>query len=366
MNGRSQASRGTDRLTAPDQINSMAKTYRNLFEQIANFENLHAAYLLARRGKRYSADALQFGSRLEENLLCLRNELRSGDFRTGEYRTFTVYEPKQRLVAALPFRDRVVHHALCRVIEPIWETRFIHDSYACRVGKGTHTGADRVTEFLRRARGIWDQVYVLKMDVRSYFPSIDHGVLLSLVSRRVACPRTMRLITGIIYSWSPGGRATGLPIGNLTSQLFANVYLHELDKFVKHTLQIRFYVRYMDDAVIIHGDKRQLHEIKDQIAGFLKDKLKLRLNSKTSVFPAAQGVNFLGYRIWWSHRLLRKRSVTQMRRKLRRFEREYTAGQIGLNEIDASVQSWLGHAGHANTYRLREKLFEGFVLTLDR
>jgi len=343
----------------------MAKTYRDLFEQIANFENLHAAYLLARRGKRYNADALQFGSNLEENLLCLRDELRSGDFRTGEYRIFTVYEPKERLVAALPFRDRVVHHALCRVIEPIWEARFIHDSYACRVRKGTHAGVDRLTQFLREVRRE-GEVYVLKMDVRSYFPSVQHGILLQLLARHIRCSETMRLIEEIISSWPVNGIGIGLPIGNLTSQLCANIYLHELDQFAKQDLKAKRYLRYMDDAVIVHNDKKWLRAAHKSIAGFLDEQLCLQLNSKTSIFPAAQGVNFLGYRIWWSHRLLRKRSVTQMRRKLRWFEREYAAGRIGFDKIDASVQSWLGHAGHANTYRLREKLFEDFVLTDDQ
>lgn len=164
----------------------MAKTYKNLYSRIANFENLHAAYLKARRGKRYKPDVLQFSTNLETNLLALREELLGKTYRTGDYYVFNIYEPKKRIVAALPFRDRVVHHALCNVIEPIWEARFIHDSYACRVGKGTHAGADRVTQFLRRAKREWGQVYVLKLDIKSYFPSVDHSVLLGLLDKRIA------------------------------------------------------------------------------------------------------------------------------------------------------------------------------------
>lgn len=337
------------------------KTYRNLFNEIISFENLHAAYIQARRGKRYKSEVMGFGRRLEENLLALQQELIGGRYRTGAYRVFYVYEPKKRLIAALPFRDRVVHHALIRVIEPIWEQRFIYDSYACRVGKGTHAGVERLTRFLRKARRQWAQTYVLKLDVHSYFPSINHAVLLDLLARRIKDRYVMSLIGEIVSSWPPGG-GVGLPIGNLTSQFFANVYLHELDMFVKHILKARYYIRYMDDAVILHYDKRWLHETKRQISQFLHERLHLELNSKTNVFPAEQGINFLGYRIWWSHRLLRRRSVKAMRRKLKAFQRLYAEGEIDFETINASIQSWIGHAKHANTYRLRTRLFETFSI----
>ena len=340
----------------------MAKTYKNLYSHIADFENLHAAYLKARRNKRFKPDVLRFSANLEANLVALREELLDKTYCTGEYYVFEVYEPKKRIVAALPFRDRVVHHAICNVIEPIWEARFIHDSYACRVGKGTHAGADRVTEFLRRAKREWEEVYVLKLDIKGYFPSVDHGVLLGLLERRIACKDTRRLIRGIVESWPVDGGEKGIPIGNLTSQLFANVYLHEMDKFVKHELRARFWVRYMDDAVIIHGDKAWLTETKLQLAGFLAKCLALTLNSKTNIFPLAQGINFLGYRIWPTHRLLRKSSAKRMRRRLKRFKRGYSKGNIGLDHINASIQSWLGHCRHADTYKLRCKLFAGFTL----
>jgi len=164
----------------------MAKTYKNLYSRIADFENLHAAYLKARRGKRFKPGVLEFSASLETNLLVLREELLTKTYRTDDYYVFEVYEPKKRIVAALPFRDRVVHHALCNVIEPIWEARFIHDSYACRVGKGTHAGADQVTEFLQRAKRKWGQVFILKLDIKAYFPSVDHAVLLDLLEKRVA------------------------------------------------------------------------------------------------------------------------------------------------------------------------------------
>jgi RNA-directed DNA polymerase len=334
----------------------MAKTYPHLFEQITDFGNLHAAYLKARRGKRYSADALRFGANLEEELLALQDELRQGIYRTGSYNVFMVYEPKARQIAALPFRDRVAQHALCRVIEPIWEARFIRDSYACRVGRGTHAGANRLTQFLRQAERRWPgAVYVLKMDVRSYFPSINHATLLDLLRRHIACDPTMALIEGIVGSWPVGGGEAGLPIGNLTSQLFANVYLHELDLFVKQQLHVERYVRYMDDMVIVGSDKRELQATRAQIAQFLDERLALQLNHKTQVFPAAQGVSFLGYRIWATHRLLGRSSARRMQRRLRGWRRSGVAPA----ELTASVRSWLGHARHANTYRLRRRVLSG-------
>lgn len=330
----------------------MTRTYRRLWSGIVSFEALHGAYLKARRGKRFRPEVLEFGAHLEEELLALRAELGSRTYRVGTYRRFYVHDPKTREVAALPFRDRVVQHALVGAIEPIWERRFIYDSYACRVGKGTHAGADRLTGFLRRAHRMWTQTYVLKGDVSGYFPSVDHGVLRGLLRRYVGCEGTLWLLDEVVGSWN-ADEGRGIPIGNLTSQLFANVYLHELDEFVKYDLRWKFYLRYMDDFVLLGADKAELNRVKAVITRFLQDRLYLRLNPKSSIFPDAQGVDFLGYRIWRTHRLLRKRSIRNMRRRLKAF----AAGKIGMEEMRMSMMAWLGHARHANTYRLRKRMF---------
>jgi RNA-directed DNA polymerase len=344
----------------------MPKTYRHLYQQITDFGNLHQAYLKARRNKRYRPEVLAFSANLERELLQLKRELITHTYRTGPYRRFLVHEPKERQVAALPFRDRVIHHALCNVIGPIVEATFIHDSYACRPGKGTHAGADRVTQFLRQAQRQCHRVWVLKGDISRYFPSVNHAILLSIIKRKIACPETAQLIKEILESWHAEGKpGKGIPIGNLTSQLWANLYLNELDQFVKHELKCRWYVRYMDDWIILNGDKAELKRIKAEIADFLDAHLALQLNTKTGVFPAAQGINFLGYRIWATHRLLRKRSIKRMKRRLKRFQRGYASGSIELDYITASIMSWLGHAAHANTYHLRRKLFQDFSLRRD-
>jgi retron-type reverse transcriptase len=315
---------------------------------------LHGAYLKARKGKRYTPGVLRFSARLEERLLGLREELRARRYRISPYHRFDVYEPKKREVASLPFREQVVQHALIAVIEPIFDKRFIYDSYACRVGKGTHAGADRITDWLRRTHRMWPQTYVLKADVKSYFASVDHGILKALLRRRIRCDGTLWLMDLFVDSWNPE-TGKGIPIGNLTSQLYANVYLHELDRFVKHDLRQRFYLRYMDDFVIIGPDKTELNVLRSRIDRFLQEHLRLRLNSRTSVFPEKQGVDFLGYRIWRTHRLLRKRSVKRMRRRIRAWRN----GRVGDEEMEASVAAWLGHAEHADTYNLQRELLGG-------
>lgn len=349
----------------------MAKTYNNIYPEIYSFESLHAAYIRARRGKRDRAEVQQFEVDLEGNLIQLQNELIWGMYQTGRYRTFMVYEPKERVVAALPFRDRVVQHALVAAIEPIWECRFIHDSYACRPGKGTHLGASRAEAMLRKVKREHGSVCVLKADIAKYFYSIDHGVMKRLIRRRIRCKRTLALLDNIIDSTATSGDAhpVGLPIGNLTSQLFANIYLHELDEFVKHDLREKNYVRYMDDFMIAHHDKAHLHRIRAKIERFLWERLRLKTNSKTQVFPVGErygrALDFLGYRIWTTHRRVRKSSISRITRTLRLLRKQYAAGKVGLSKIRESVISWIAHASHAESYGLRRKLLGGIPFTRD-
>ncbi|MFY9328508.1 MAG: reverse transcriptase/maturase family protein [Georgfuchsia sp.] len=347
----------------------MAKSYRHLFEQIYSFDNLYRSYLKARKGKRSRPEVQHFEQDLEGNLIQLQNELIWGQYRTGNYRLFKVYEPKERQVAALPFRDRVVQHALVGVIEPIWEARFINDSYACRPGRGTHAGADRVEAYLRRVKREHGQVYVFKADIAKYFQSIDHGILKALLWRYIKCRRTLDLINEIIDSSAKPGdaRPTGLPIGNLTSQLCANVYLHCLDEFVKHELGERFYARYMDDTVIIHHDKVHLQQVRVEFEDFLWNRLRLKTNSKTQVFPVGscrgRALDFLGYRIWPTHRKLRVGSIRRIKKTLRRLQSSYAKGFVTVARVRQSVTSWVGHACHAETSGLRRALLGRFVFT---
>lgn len=345
------------------------KTYRNLYPQICSFENMYLAYRAARRGKRQRVAAADFEFNLEANLLELRRQLLSQTYQPGAYTNFYIYEPKRRLVSAAPFRDRVVHHALCRVIEPIWETRFIHHSYACRLGKGTHKALDQCQAWVRRYR------YAFHGDIVKYFPSIDHQVLVSLLARRIADRQALWLVQSLVDSGAgvqadetpqtlfPGDdlfallRPRGLPIGNLTSQFWANVYLHELDQFVKQQLKCPAYLRYMDDIALFSDDKRQLHAWKADIREFLACRLRLTLHPKKSlVFPTHLGMDFCGFILFDDRRRIRRSSI---RRFLRRFKHQrlaYRRGELSLEKMSESVRCWVAHAAHGDTWRLRSRL----------
>jgi len=345
------------------------KTYRNLYPQLYDFANLYASYRAARRAKRGRAEVARFTARVEDALFRLQAELRDECYQPGAYRHFFIYEPKKRKISAAPFRDRVVHHALVNVIEPIFERRFIYDSYACRVGKGTHRALDRCTHFVRQYR------FVLQCDVAKFFPTIDHALLLTILSRTIADPQLLRLCERIVRSgegvldserelhWFPGDdlfaplRAQGLPIGNLTSQFWANVYLNELDQFVKRTLKCRSYVRYADDFLLFHNDKATLHRWLGELRDIAATRLRLVLHpTKCQVFPTSSGVPFLGFRHFATQRRLKRPSVVRFRRRLRGLQQAYADGELSLEKVADSIQSWCAHAAHGNTYRLRSQI----------
>lgn len=271
----------------------MPKTYNNLFADIVDFQNLLKAYHCARKNKRYTFEVLDFTSNLEENLINIQNHLVWKSWRPGPYRCFIHCEPKKRYIQAPPFRDRVVHHALAQVIEPLFDRKFIHHSYACRAWKGTHAAVRYQQTCLRKANAKWDRAYVLKADISKYFPSISHRILYRVLQRTIRDKEVLWLCATIIRHGGDNGR--GIPVGALTSQLFANVYLDRLDHFLKDQLGVKYYVRYMDDWVVVGPSKAHLHEVLALAKIFLEDELGLLLNPKTEVFPASHGVDFCGY-----------------------------------------------------------------------
>ncbi len=355
---------GENRLGSQKEGDSITKTYNNLYPQIYDFWNLYSAYEQVITGKRYAPISLKFTFEMESNLIQLQNALIWKTYRTGKYYNFYVYEPKKRMVSALPFKDRVAQQALCNIIEPLFEAKMIHGSYACRIGKGTHKAADRTQEFILQAQAEWESVVCLKGDIEKYYPSVNHDGLKRIIRRTIACKDTLWLIDGIIDSGADPKdiNPKNLPIGNRASQLCANVYMGQLDHFVKEVLQVKYYVRYMDDFIILGPNTAYLWDIHRQIEAFLREELSLELNKKTDIFPISRGIDFVGYRIWPTHRLLRKRSIKKFKRKLRVFKKKYATGDIGYEKINRSVQSWIGHAKHADTYRLRRKLFSEFKL----
>lgn len=331
----------------------------NLFDKVVDLENLYLAYRRARRGKRLRHEVMPFTANLEGNLLALRRELVDGSYRPGTYRAFRIRDPKPRLIHAAPFRDRVVHHALVAVIEPLFNERMIHDSYACRKGKGTHRALDRLDQFWRQAEAAGRPVYTLRMDVSKYFFSIDHDRLVAIIARRIRDEQVLWLVELIIRSLSTGIReGAGIPIGNLTSQLFANIYLDQVDHFVKEELRIKWYLRYMDDWAVFGHNKEQLIEVRDTIAEFLGQHLGLTLNPKrTRIFQADTGVDWLGWLVYpGGYRRLRQSSVRRARHRLRYLVKAYAAGEVSLDYVKDSIRAWLAHAAYGQTRRLRARL----------
>lgn len=345
------------------------KRIKHLYEKIYDFDNLLQAYYMARKGKRYRDDVLIFTGRLEENLIELQNELIWKTYKVGRYREFFVKDPKKRLVMALPFRDRVIQCAIYRVLNPLLDKRYINTSYACRVGYGTHKSVSKAQCWLRKLSDTYDRVYVLKMDISKYFYRVNHNVLMSVLSRFIADRELLQLLEVIIRSETPFGLnlkdhefsgeridGIGMPIGNLTSQMFANLYLNEIDQYSKHQLRVRYYIRYMDDILILHHDKQSLWQYKNAINQFLEDHLYLSLNNKTCIRTIGQGVEFCGYRIWPYKIRMRKNTSLKMRRRLKHLVIKLKDGSLCWEKFNASYQSYLGTTKHCTSSGLRESL----------
>jgi retron-type reverse transcriptase len=343
------------------------KRHNNLWPQVIDFANLIEAAKKAERGKRFQPNVLRFNDNFAGELQRLREELESKTYRPGPYFTFQIVEPKRRMISAAPYRDRVVHHALCNVIAPIFERTFIADSYANRVGFGTHRALRRFTEFARSHQ------YVLQCDVRKYFPSIDHEILKTIIRRKIKCQDTLWLIETIIDAsneqeeavhyfpgdelWTPYERRRGLPIGNLTSQFFANVYLNGFDQFVKEQLLARSYLRYVDDFALFGDDRLWLAEARKAIEEYLAS-LRLKIHPiKSQLFETRHGANFVGFRVLPDRIRVRAENLQRARRRLREMQEDYRRGLISLDKVTQSLRSWIAHLEHGDTWQLRQQVF---------
>ena len=346
----------------------MAKRFYDLYPLLTDFNHLYLAYRKAARGKRKQPEVAGFEFYLERNLFQLQAELQAQVYRPGSYQSFYIRDPKRRLISAAPFRDRVVHHALYSVIEPLFERTFIADSYANRVGKGTHAALDRAQQLAT----IYP--YVLQCDIVQFFPSVDHALLEGILARKIGDARVLWLCRQILESGAgvlseqydmvhfPGDdlfaalRPRGLPIGNLTSQFWANVFLNELDQFIKRALQVSGYARYVDDFLLFSDGKRQLWQWKAALQGKLAE-LRLTLHDASStVYPVANGVPFLGFRLYPTHRRLKRRNGVAFQRRFKRLRWQYVQGRISLEQLLLSVRSWQAHAVHGDTWGLRQAL----------
>jgi retron-type reverse transcriptase len=340
-----------------------------LFDRIANFQALHKAARRAVRGKRRKPGAASFLANLEGEVLALERQLRDGAYRPGRYVAFEVDGPKKRIVSAAPFRDRVVHHALCAVVEPIFEASFIDHSFANRIGRGTHRAIEAYEHYRDR------HAHVLRCDIYRYFPAIDHAILKSDLRRRIACRPTLALLDSIVDGsnpqepvqvyfdgddlFTPFGRRRGLPIGNLTSQFFANLYLDGFDHFVTEVIGAP-YVRYVDDFALFHDDPDVLTAWRSCIERYLAGR-RLKLHPrKTQILACREPTQFLGFELHADgHRRLPEDNVRRFRNRLRGLRDRWRAGTISLADVMARVDAWIAHAEHADTWRLRHAIFRG-------
>ncbi|MCC6499703.1 MAG: group II intron reverse transcriptase domain-containing protein [Anaerolineales bacterium] len=354
----------------------MGKIYKNFYPQIHDLFNLWQAFIKASKGRRSHPSIAAFEYDLEPELIQLRDELRDESYQPGGYRSFTVHEPKRRKISAAPFRDRVVHHALMNVIGPMLERKFIHDSYANQIGKGTHKALDRCTYLMRR------YAYVLPCDVKQFFPSIDHEILKSVLSKTIQDASAMKLVEKIAASGEgilndeydmtyftgddpstgsgqglfAANRPRGLPIGNLTSQFWANVYLNELDQFVKQKLKVRAYIRYVDDFVLFSNDKRELHEWRSAIIDFLAS-LRLTIHEESAhARPTWKGITFLGFIVFPEHRRLKPSKGYAFGRRWRHLYFMRQAGTMTPEKLKVHAVAWANHAQYGDTWNLRRKI----------
>ena len=347
------------------------KRIGNLWPELTGFANLLAAAQAAAAGKRRRPDVAAFLLDLEPNLFALQRELLAESYQPGPYRTFTILDPKPRQISAAPFRDRVIHHALTRVLEPIFERRFSPHSYACRVGKGTHKALACSREGVRR------YPYALKCDVRKYFASIDHEILNEQLRRVIKCAPTLRLAAAIIAGsnpqeeaiqyfpgddlFTPFERRRGLPLGNQTSQFFANVYLHPLDTLIGERLRPGLWARYVDDLILFANDKRGLRAMREAIEVELAG-ARLTLHPRKSVVrPCGGGITFLGWRLASRGARLTRGNVVRFGRRMKRLGREFASGAADWQQVEQSVRAWIAHASFGGTQVLRERLFERFA-----
>jgi retron-type reverse transcriptase len=339
----------------------MAKTYNNLWNKVIEFEHIYNAYRVARKGKRYRHESLYFMKDLEENLITLQNELIWNMYKPLPLRQFYVFEPKKRLISAPNFRDRVVHHSLVSIIEPIFEKKFVKETFACMTGRGTHAAMRHVVKCARIAKRRWGGYYVLKCDIHKFFPSVNHEILKMIIRQTIRDMRLLNLIDIIIDSYEADGR--GIPIGSLTSQLFANLYLDPLDHFIKEICRVKYYARYMDDFIIIHNDKSYLRKLKIDIENFVNEYLNLTFNPKTGIFHEHQGIDFCGYRVWPTHVLPRKSTIKRAKRRLKRFTAVYKDNPGILKHAADSLQSFIGYIRHCSGWRTTRSMLNRIIFS---
>lgn len=346
------------------------KKFHKLYSNIASIESLLYAWERFKVGKRKRKDVARFEWDLERNIFDLHSDLIGKAYQHGPYFSFVITDPKQRNIHKATVRDRVVHHAVFEALNSVFEPTFISTSFSCRMGKGTHKGVDAVARMARSvSKNYSGPCFALKCDVRKFFDSIDHGILLNMLSQRIADAETMQLLENIIESYISNQsnlfERRGLPIGNLTSQLFANVYMNVFDQFMKHELGVKNYARYTDDFIVLSDDENYLQGLLPVIETVLKDRLSLTLHpGKIQLVSLLQGIDFLGYIIRPHHQVTRTRTRRRMIRKLHKKIVKHENGELSADALKQTLASYLGVLSHASAHRLAESLKNETLLSI--
>jgi len=331
----------------------------DLYNEICSYENLELAFTKARKRKSNQYYVIEFEKELKNNLLQLQTELLIHSYQPKSLKTFIIRDPKTRKISKSAFRDRIVHHALYNIIEPLFDKTFIYDSYANRKGKGALKAVKRFDYFKKKAsKNNSRNCFVLKADIKHYFDNVDHNILINLIQKRVKDERVIWLIKKILKNHKTINNK-GMPLGNLTSQFFANIYLDEIDQFIKHKLKAKHYIRYVDDFVILHNDKILLEYYKEMINKFLKHNLELELHpEKSKILLLKQGTSFLGFRIFYHYKLLIKRNLRKFKNKLKELCQQYYSKLIEYDSIYDFLEGWFAYSKQANTRNFRNKILK--------
>lgn len=330
----------------------------NLFEQIVARDNIYTAYKRATKGKsKYKKEAMEFSLNETYNLNNLVNSLIDESYQFDGYIRFPVFEPKERIVDAPHFKDKIVQLAINNILKKVYASVFIHDSYACLDGKGTHKCIDRIQKFLKKAYWQYgNDAYIVKIDFKKFFYSIDRDILKRLLTKKIKCDKTLRLTYKIIDS-ADSISILGMPLGNTLSQISANIYTNELDQYLKRKLSIKYWVKYMDDGIAVMPNKEEARRVLTAIREFSIEKLHLTLNKdKSKIFPINQGVNAIGFKIYPTHRLLRNDSKKRIKQKAKKIRQLLINEAISVKTAEQIFNSWLGHAKHGNSYNFIQKL----------
>lgn len=333
----------------------MPKTIRNQYDKKLTYDNLMKAHIESRKGKNIRKEIILFNLKQEEYIMWLYEQLKNGTYKHSGYTTFYVTEPKLRLIEKSAYIDRIVHRwYVDNFMKEYFIKSFINTSYACLENRGMHKACINVQNTMKHCKRIWNNYYIIKMDIAKYFQNIDKSILYNILQRKIKDKKLLWLTKEILYS---NGVEKGLPIGNYTSQCFANIYLNELDQYAKHYLKLKYYYRYMDDVVVMVRNKKEAIQKLQQIREFLTTNLKLELNSKTQIFKSSQGVNFCGYKINEYRLKIRTKGKKKLKNKIKKLKYEIKTKQIDTKEAHKFLTGHLGYINIANVKNLKEKLF---------